>query len=214
MRVRFRRGWRRTFGTLTPGNVYRVIGIEADMLRIIDDAGEPILFAPQAFDTIDIAEPSDWISKRGEEGERYAYPPGFDRPGFFEDWHDHDQEVCSKLSAYMQRLCWREAETDDDSNTYLRVEWKHTRTDEPVTLCSELDEDRWEVRKVEIFADGRMNYAEGRGASGDTLLGEVPVPSVDEIAKDSEFEPVVISRAEFEAIWEKATDTDVDDRPA
>ena len=44
-------------------------------------------------------------------------------------------------------------------------------------LCGELDEARWEVRKVEVFV-GRMTYAEGRDATGDTKLREVPVPSV------------------------------------
>lgn len=95
-------------------------------------------------------------------------------------------------------------------NTYLRVEWKHTHTDEPVMLYSELDEDRWEVRKVEVFADGRMTYADGTGSSGDTRLGEFQVPPIDEIAKDRVFAPVVISRAAFETVWKKATDADVD----
>ena len=95
-------------------------------------------------------------------------------------------------------------------NTYLRVEWKHTHADDPVMLYSELDEDRWEVRKVEVFADGRMTYADGRGATGDTQLGEDQVPPVDEIAKNAEFAPVVISRAEFETVWSKATDADGD----
>ncbi|MEO8549581.1 MAG: hypothetical protein ABI678_06395 [Kofleriaceae bacterium] len=209
MKVRFKRGWGRTFGTLTPGNVYRVIGIEAGMLRIIDDSGEPILFAPQAFDTIEAAEPADWISNRGDEGERYAYPQGFGRSGFFEDWHDRDQGARSKLSAYVRGLCWRDAETADHANTYLRVEWKHTHADDPVVLYVELDEDRWEVRKVEVFADGRTTYADGRGSSGDTRLGEFQTPPVDEIAKDPEFTPVAISSEEFETLWEKAADADV-----
>jgi len=180
------------------------------MLRIIDDAGEPILFAPQAFDTVEAAEPADWISDRGDEGERYAYPPGFGKPGFFEDWHDRDREVRSMLSSYVRGLCWRDAETADHANTYLRVEWKHIHADDPVMLYSELDEDRWEVRKVEVFADGRMTYAGGTGSSGHTRLGEVQVPSVDEIAKNAGLTPVAISREEFETSWEKAADADLD----
>ncbi len=31
--------------------------------------------------------------------------------------------------------------------TYLRVGWKHQHPDEPVILYSELDAERWEVRK-------------------------------------------------------------------
>ena len=50
--------------------------------------GEPVLFDPQCFEIIDSQEPDFWLSKFGNEGERYSYPPGWGVPGFFEDWHD------------------------------------------------------------------------------------------------------------------------------
>lgn len=43
---------------------------------------------------------------------------------------------------------------------YLKVRWFHENSDEPVVLMSELDASRYEVRKVEIFADGRIGYAD------------------------------------------------------
>jgi hypothetical protein len=83
-------------------------------------------------------------------------------------------------------------------------------------LYGELDDDRWEVRKVEVSRDGRITCADGRGSSGDTVLGESPLPSVEQIAADPVFEVVAISRAEFETVWDQAHDDarDQDDRPA
>jgi hypothetical protein len=37
---------------------------------------------------------------------------------------------------------------------YIKVKWNHALPDEPVWFYSELDAERWETRKVEIFADG------------------------------------------------------------
>jgi hypothetical protein len=89
--------------------------------------------------------------------------------------------------------------------TYIKVKWIHSFHDEPVLLYCELDRDRWEVRKVEIFPNGRMGYAGPGIAVGGTELGFVSTPPLEQIAEDPEFEPEVISRAEFDDIWAKAT---------
>jgi hypothetical protein len=89
--------------------------------------------------------------------------------------------------------------------TYLKVKWNHSFPNEPALLYSELDRDRWEIRKVEVFPGGSMGYAGPDGAVEGTNLGVEPVPSVEEIAADPEFEPEVISKAEFEKVWAKAT---------
>ncbi len=72
---------------------YVVIGIEADDLRIINDQGLPYLYPQEIFSIIDRAEPSDWIVEAGEDGERYAYPPRLNAPGFFEDFFDRKPEA-------------------------------------------------------------------------------------------------------------------------
>lgn len=87
---------------------------------------------------------------------------------------------------------------------YIRVHWNHGATDLPVELYSELDDGSWEVRKVYIYPDGRAEYAGPEGGVGETLLGEAPLPPVDEIARDPEFDPSVIDQQEFEAVWEAA----------
>src|SRR5262249_32664364 len=84
---------------------------------------------------------------------------------------------------------------------YLRVEWLHPDPDEPVTLYSEIDDEGWEVRKVEVFADGRLGFASATGATTATVLGEKPVPSVEEIAADPQFRAARITRKEFERVW-------------
>jgi hypothetical protein len=83
---------------------------------------------------------------------------------------------------------------------YIKVKWKHDFKEEPVLLYSELNGDRWEVRKVEVFPDGSYGYA-GDGREHRSRLGLVPVPSLTEIARDPEFEPYQISKQEFEAVW-------------
>lgn len=54
---------------LTLGQPYVVIGIEADELRILNDAGRPFLYPPQLFSLVDHQEPVDWITEFGDEGE-------------------------------------------------------------------------------------------------------------------------------------------------
>jgi hypothetical protein len=88
---------------------------------------------------------------------------------------------------------------------YLKVKWKHSFSDEPVLLYSELDDARWELRKVEVFPDGKMGYAAAGKDSGGTKLTKEPLPSLAQIAFDTQFEPVVISGAEFESVWDEAT---------
>jgi hypothetical protein len=78
---------------LTVGGEYEVLGIEADWLRLLTDGGEPVLFDPECFDITDPTVPGYWVSVVGEEGERYAYPPGWGVPGFFEAWHDGNAVV-------------------------------------------------------------------------------------------------------------------------
>jgi hypothetical protein len=48
---------------------------------------------------------------------------------------------------------------------YIKVVWKHDHPEEPIVLYSELDEDRWEVRKVEVFRVGSAGYATATSSS-------------------------------------------------
>jgi hypothetical protein len=85
--------------------------------------------------------------------------------------------------------------------TYLMVRWKHSNADDPVLLYSELDEQRMERRKIDIYPDGRWGFADEHEEAGGTGLGEVDTPSVDELNADPEFEAAQIDEAEFERLW-------------
>jgi hypothetical protein len=84
---------------------------------------------------------------------------------------------------------------------YIRVKWIDSLPNEPVALLSELDDDRYETRKLEIFGDGSVGRASADASDDRTLLGELPVPSIDEINSDPQFQAVEITQSEFEAAW-------------
>jgi len=84
---------------------------------------------------------------------------------------------------------------------YLKVLWIHDEPTEPVEMYVETDSDGWETRKVEVFRDGTLGFASAAESSNTTVLGEQPVPSIEEIAEDPQFRPVGITKDEFEHVW-------------
>jgi hypothetical protein len=89
-------------------------------------------------------------------------------------------------------------------NEYLKVRWLHQDSQYPVLLFSEIDRNRYELRKVEVYADGRLGFAAMGWSSGDTALGDVPVPPVSEISADPEFVVEATSPTEFENMWARS----------
>jgi hypothetical protein len=93
------------------------------------------------------------------------------------------------------------------SPTYVRLEWIHDHEDEPDLIYSELDDERYETRKIEVFKDGRMvKVSEDHPESGSTGLAVLPIPSIEETNAISEeqFHAAEISAAEFEDLWKSA----------
>jgi hypothetical protein len=84
---------------------------------------------------------------------------------------------------------------------YIDVKWRHSDPECPVRLVSELDATRKETRKLEFFPNGSVGYACANVASADTMLGLEPVPPLEEINANKEFEGVAMSAAEFEQLW-------------
>ena len=74
---------------------YMVIGIEADDFRVLNDTGRPYLYPSRLFIVIDRRDPADWVTGFGDDGERYAYPPPLNKPGFFEDFFDDKPKAVS-----------------------------------------------------------------------------------------------------------------------
>ena len=87
---------------------------------------------------------------------------------------------------------------------YTKVDWLHNSSDSPTLLYRELDSDRWEVREVKVYANGGMGFADRETRAGRTTLGVEPLPPVEQIAADPEFEPVIISADEFGSLWLRA----------
>ena len=88
---------------LSMGQPYVVIGIEADDLRVLNNAGRPFLYPARLFTYVDNREPRDWVTEYGEDGERYSYPRPLNRTGFFEDYFDHDAKAISTFWRVVNR---------------------------------------------------------------------------------------------------------------
>jgi Domain of unknown function (DUF6881) len=86
---------------------------------------------------------------------------------------------------------------------YLYVKWLHKDPGAPVHIYSEVGDDSYERRKVEIYADGRKGFADSSEEAGGTVLGSMPVPSLKEIAAQPGYEPKEIPAEEFQRIWLK-----------
>ena len=86
---------------------------------------------------------------------------------------------------------------------YLHVTWLHDHPDEPVDPYSELDDESWEVRKVEVFRDGKAAFASPNESTGERGLGSRPFPDRRD-REDDEFQPEEISKEEFERVWDFA----------
>lgn len=96
----------------------------------------------------------------------------------------------------------------DGHRTYLAVQWKHAGDDYPSLLYHELDAFRCEIRKVEVFRDGRIHKADNIDRQdASTALSAEPVPSIEDLSQDPEFEACSITQDEFEEVWQRAVYT-------
>jgi hypothetical protein len=84
---------------------------------------------------------------------------------------------------------------------YLKIRWIHENKNDPVLLFSEIDSERYELRKVEVFADGRMGFANEKISSEGTILGEAPIPLLEDLLSDPQFSGEEIESKEFEINW-------------
>jgi hypothetical protein len=84
---------------------------------------------------------------------------------------------------------------------YLKISWLHRFEDEPVFLYSEIDGQRFENRKIEIYPDGSFGIANCNFHFGGTALSDTIMPDIEDISEDKLFIPELISQAEFELIW-------------
>jgi hypothetical protein len=88
------------------------------------------------------------------------------------------------------------------TKTYFACHWNHSSEEQPVEFYGELDEGRWELRKIEVYRDGRAVTLGPKDIEpGARTLAEAPIPPLEQIEADPQFEPREITREEFEAVW-------------
>ena len=85
------------------------------------------------------------------------------------------------------------------------MKWLHDDIASPILLYSEIDDARMEKRKVELYLVRFPGYAFDDIELGGSILGEVPFPEIEEIAKDPQFIPEEITKGEFETLWHCVT---------
>lgn len=86
---------------------------------------------------------------------------------------------------------------------YVKLFWKHDYPDDPVVIIYEvdLDDERYAVRLIDIYADGHTSNQEDKAWG---YVTEAPVPTVEEFNTTDygeEFHACLISKEEFEKIW-------------
>ncbi|AXF74887.1 hypothetical protein LU604_19025 [Erwinia tracheiphila] len=86
---------------------------------------------------------------------------------------------------------------------YIKTLWLHENNNYSIEIYSELDTDDNEVRKIEIFSDGTTGYAVGNISHGKTMLGDIPIPSLEDINSDPQFRAQEITKDFFLEKWNK-----------
>lgn len=99
------------------------------------------------------------------------------------------------------------AHTVIDMVSHFGCVWRHDEATDPVYMWTELDDDRWEIRKVEHFRDGTRLRADPQHPDGETGLGLMPVPPLDAIDAQLEFTVEPLTADGFEAVWRTASYT-------
>jgi hypothetical protein len=85
---------------ITATEDYFVIGIGEQDFRIVDDAGEPILYPKELFDVVDSSLPPGWQFAEYPDGEYWVEPTKTAAPGFYEDFFGSDGERAAQAQAH------------------------------------------------------------------------------------------------------------------
>lgn len=97
---------------------------------------------------------------------------------------------------------------------YVLLEWSHKWDDEPVQIWSELDDQRCETRKIEVFSHGfRLTYdhEDPRSAAG---LADVPFPEdLRKLNAAGPFHASSVSQSDFEGLWSRSIESPSDPFP-
>ena len=173
MKVKLKAGWSRTFFSLTPGNLYRVITRSEHWVRVMDDLGDPIQCSLRAFTIVDPTPSPGWIGVDGE-----SEPAELDSQ-LYEQWHDKDADAIRRLKGYLHNWCVEDRNRNDNANRFFALSDEH---------FVEIDEDGWEIRKLRRV-DGRWMQWDDRDAPSDDTLQRIE-PAGRELTRQ-EFEAML-----------------------
>lgn len=83
---------------------------------------------------------------------------------------------------------------------YIKWHLKYENPDSSILLLYEVDvdNDRYATRMIEVFVDGTVKLVIEPGFA---YITEAPVPEIGEINKDEDFFAEIISKEEFEYIY-------------
>jgi hypothetical protein len=90
------------------------------------------------------------------------------------------------------------------ADSYFHCVWIDADEDAPVEDYGELDADRWPMRWVKKYRDGRLEACSYASDNWRDKMPEGEVPSISEINRDPQFSAKDISKAEFESVWNEA----------
>ena len=91
----------------------------------------------------------------------------------------------------------------EDGLIAIDVMWKHDSDTEPVRLVSVLNQNRYEICKLEFFRDGRVGFSDEKRPALGTQLGLLPVPALSEINADPQFVARETTMEAFETLWSR-----------
>ena len=88
---------------------------------------------------------------------------------------------------------------------YIKLFWEHDLEDEPTIILYEVntENERLAERSIDLFRDGRTNPIPDLYAD---VIEIVPIPTVEEFNSDiygEEFRACLISKEEFEKVWNR-----------
>lgn len=89
--------------------------------------------------------------------------------------------------------------------TYSFLRWRHSSLMEPVSIASEYDDNGWEVRRVEQFADGTVRFAGVERSTPGCELSLIPNVDNDQARNEQEWTIEPWTRPQFEHLWRIAT---------
>jgi len=90
-------------------------------------------------------------------------------------------------------------------DSYFHAAWLAAGEDEPVDWYDELDAERYPIRCVRQYRDGRREAFSYASENWRDVMPEGPLPPVAEINLNPEFSAKEISKTEFETMWSEAS---------